>query len=180
MSHHRHPGDKLSGHTLSYDYIGELLQLNRLLPYRVGGPFSCANADCIASVERQTATGEDRMYVREDHKDGDDSTPSGGVLAIWREAQKRFTRAQHIYSIVLIDEVHELKNPHTLATMLAVAAGLHAPRVISISGTGYQPPAGHGHAAPADRPVVDLRRPALLEGHDGVAGQGHRAASDRG
>ena len=77
------------------------------------------------------------MYVREDHKDGDDSTPSGGVLAIWREAQKRFTRAQHIYSIVLIDEVHELKNPHTLATMLAVAAGLHAPRVISISGTGY-------------------------------------------
>ena len=54
------------------------------------------------------------MYVREDHKDGDDSTPSGGVLAIWREAQKRFTRAQHIYSIVLIDEVHELKNPHTL------------------------------------------------------------------
>ncbi|EOD40135.1 hypothetical protein EMIHUDRAFT_222990 [Emiliania huxleyi CCMP1516] len=82
-------------------------------------------------------TGEDRMYVREDHKDGDDSTPSGGVLAIWREAQKRFTRAQHIYSIVLIDEVHELKNPHTLATMLAVAAGLHAPRVISSSGTGY-------------------------------------------
>ena len=86
---------------------------------------------------KSVATGEDRMYVREDHKDGDDSTPSGGVLAIWREAQKRFTRAQHIYSIVLIDEVHELKNPHTLATMLAVAAGLHAPRVISISGTGY-------------------------------------------
>ena len=49
LSHHKHPGDKLSGHTLSYDYIGELLQLNRLLPYRVGGPFSCANADCIVS-----------------------------------------------------------------------------------------------------------------------------------
>jgi len=47
ISHHKHPRDKLSGHTLSYDYIGELLQLKRLLPYRVGGPFSCANADCI-------------------------------------------------------------------------------------------------------------------------------------
>ena len=49
LSHHKHPGDKLSGHTLSYDYIGELLQLKRLLPNRVGGPFSCANADCIVS-----------------------------------------------------------------------------------------------------------------------------------
>ena len=28
--------------------------------------------------------------------------------------------------LLIIDEVHELKNPHTLATMLAAAAGLHA------------------------------------------------------
>ena len=32
LSHHKHPGHKFSGHTLSYDYFAERLQLRALLP----------------------------------------------------------------------------------------------------------------------------------------------------
>ena len=106
---------------------------------------------------------------------GDESTPSGGVLELWRKEQKAqfATVEKQLFSMVLLDEVHDLKcaslrsqtsassgpltqskpqqshashppfapranrNLHSMATMLAEAISLHSPRVVAISGTGY-------------------------------------------